>query len=183
MKKKFTIKDLIKIAEDLGWEVTKEDFGDNQTGYQIAKFSSAGQDFCPSLESGKEGEEKAETLIESLENYIEGYNPFEEAQLWVRNGHGHNGAPDDPMDVIKDMEECKHMMQELLSAWKEDKKQSFTIYRVIRIDGQFDTSKNDSVNNAVEAAVNKVINDALAHRHTIEDGIEITDVTDCGESI
>ena len=39
MKKKFTIKELIKIAENLGWEVTKEDFGDNQTGYQIAKYS------------------------------------------------------------------------------------------------------------------------------------------------
>ena len=183
MKKKFTIKDLIKIAEDLGWNMEKEDYGDERRGYCLSQYSSACQDFFFSIESGIQKHESAETLIQSLEDYIEGYSPFEEAQLWIKDGHGQNGAPDDPMDVIKDMEECKQMMQELLSAWKEDKKQSFTIYRIIRIDGQFDTSKNDSVDDAVEAAVNKVINDALAHRHTIEDGIEITDVTDCGESI
>lgn len=183
MKKKFTIKNLIKIAEDLGWKMEKEDYGDERRGYCLSQYSPAGQDFFFSIESGTQKHESAETLIQSLEDYIKGYNPFEEAQLWIKDGHGQNGAPDDPMDVIKDMEECKHMMQELLSAWKEDKKQSFTIYRIIRIDGQFDTSKNDNVDDAVEAAVNKVINDALAHRHTIEDGIEITDVTDCGESI
>ena len=68
-------------------------------------------------------------------------------------------------------------------AKQDNTKQMFTVYRIIRIDGQFDTSKNDSVDDAVTTAVDKVINDALAHRHTIEDGVEITDVTDCGESV
>lgn len=59
----------------------------------------------------------------------------------------------------------------------------FTIYRTIRIDGQYDDTRHEDVNGAVEEAVAKVLNDARSHTHTIEDGIEITDITDCGESI
>lgn len=62
-------------------------------------------------------------------------------------------------------------------------KQPFTIYRVIRIDGQFDTSKQDDADEAIELAIQKVISDALSHFHTIEDGVEVTDITDCGDSI
>ena len=62
-------------------------------------------------------------------------------------------------------------------------KESFTVYRTIRIDGQYDTDKKDSVDAAIETAVQKTIHDALSHSHTIEDGVEVTDITDCGDSI
>lgn len=62
-------------------------------------------------------------------------------------------------------------------------KQPFTIYRVIRIDGQFDTDRQEGAETAVERAVQKVIEDAMSHSHTIEDGVEVTDITDCGESV
>lgn len=62
-------------------------------------------------------------------------------------------------------------------------KQPFTIYRVIRIDGQFDTDRQEGAEAAVERAVQKVIEDAMSHSHTIEDGMEVTDITDCGESV
>lgn len=62
-------------------------------------------------------------------------------------------------------------------------KQAFTIYRTIRIDGQFDTGRHDGVDDAIEAAVSKVLSDAMAHSHTIEEGIEITDIIDCGAAI
>ena len=61
-------------------------------------------------------------------------------------------------------------------------KQPFTIYRIVRIDGQFDTEKHESVDEAITEATQKVINDALSHKQTIDNGIEITDIVDCGES-
>lgn len=61
-------------------------------------------------------------------------------------------------------------------------KQLFTIYRVIRIDGEFDTDKIDDAEQAVQAGIEKVISDAISHTHTVENGIQITDITDCGES-
>lgn len=60
-------------------------------------------------------------------------------------------------------------------------KQAFTIYRVIRIDGMYDTNKIDDASQAVQEAVTKVVADANAHNHTIENGIKITGITDCGE--
>lgn len=69
------------------------------------------------------------------------------------------------------------------TAHRKEEKRLFTVYRVIRIDGRFDTGKTDDVTEAVEAAVRKTIDDALSHRHTIENGIEITDITDCGEPV
>ena len=63
------------------------------------------------------------------------------------------------------------------------KKHLFTTFRIIRIDGEADLEKNPDLESAVESAVAKVIADANAHKHTIENGVSITDITDCGESI
>lgn len=61
-------------------------------------------------------------------------------------------------------------------------RQPITIYRVIRIDAQYDPNKLEQ-KEAIEHAVQKAVSDALAHKHTIENGIEVTDITDCGESV
>ena len=59
---------------------------------------------------------------------------------------------------------------------------AFSTYRIIRIDGNFDPNKVNDLDDIIERAVYKVLHDANAHRHTIEDGILITSITDCGES-
>lgn len=106
-----TIEQLIKIAEDNGWKVHID--GD----YTFEQYSDAGQDFFFTLNANT-----ADELIRELADYIEYYNPFEEAQLWIRDGHGVNGAPYDAEDVYNDMKDCKQMMQELLDAWNEEGK-------------------------------------------------------------
>lgn len=60
----------------------------------------------------------------------------------------------------------------------------FTTYITVRIDGQYDPGKID-VERAVETAVSHVIAEA---RSTAEfegghAGLEITDVTNCGEAV
>lgn len=60
----------------------------------------------------------------------------------------------------------------------------FTTYITVRIDGQYDPNMID-VENAVDAAVSRVIAEA---RSTAEyegghEGLEITDVTNCGEAV
>lgn len=64
-------------------------------------------------------------------------------------------------------------------------KQLFTIYRVIRIDGQFDTDKTESAEDAVAEAMTQVISEALsnAQYNGEVNGVQITDITDCGESV
>ena len=184
-----TIPKLIKIAEKQDWNVTKEDFCNDGEGYSFRKYSDAGQDFGFSIESKKDGKQSPETLLMNLEDYIENFEPASEALLWVdSDGHGINGAPHELEDVIADMKQCREMMRELLSAWKaamngkkETEKKTFTIYRTVRIDGEYDPSRT-SLEEALDTAVNKVINDARAHTHTIEEGVRICDIEDCGEN-
>ena len=61
-------------------------------------------------------------------------------------------------------------------------KPSFSCYRVIRIDGTYDPERMD-LEQARTAASEKVVSDALAHIHTVENGLQITDIADCGESL
>ena len=103
-----TIEELIQIAENNGWNVDID-----EKDYTFAQYSNAGQDFFFTLSANT-----ADELITELSDYIEGYNPFDEALLWIRDGHGVNGAPYDADDVFNDMKDCKRMMQELLDAWE-----------------------------------------------------------------
>lgn len=62
-------------------------------------------------------------------------------------------------------------------------KQTKTIYRVVRIDFEYDGDRFDE-EHAATAASNIAISNALAYEDERDDdnGIRITDLTDCGES-
>lgn len=177
MNKMKTIDNIISIAESLDWKVEKEASNNGKHELCFQKYSPAGQDFSFNV-SGTDGDD----IVNETMSYIDTYDPYEEAQLWIRDGHGQNGAPDDPEDVVADMEECKTMMQKLVEAWNGVEKKTAVIYRTIRIDYEYDPTRQ-SAEEAAEYATSKVVSDAIAHTHTIENGLRITDITDCGESI
>ena len=60
----------------------------------------------------------------------------------------------------------------------------FTTYITVRIDGQYNPSKID-VEDAVETAVSRVIAEAQSNAEFDGDneGLEITDVINCGEAV
>ena len=62
-------------------------------------------------------------------------------------------------------------------------KKLFTIYRTIRIDVEYDTEKLTDPNDAEAIAAQKVISDVQAHMHTIENGVQIVDIYDCGDPV
>ena len=111
-----TIEQLITIAEDNGWSVTKEDYTDNQQVYLLSKSSPCGQDFNCSLDTQNND---AQMLVDDLGRYVDNYDCSEEAYLWLdSSGHGKNGAPYEMCDVYDDMVACKEMMQGLLAEWR-----------------------------------------------------------------
>lgn len=110
-----TIETLLCFAETQGWAVTPP-LADEMGDIEFSKYSPIGQDFNFNLEK----KETASELIDELDGYIEAFDPIYEAHLWVGNdGHGRNGAPDDPRDIIADMEDCEEMMKNLLEGWRE----------------------------------------------------------------
>lgn len=60
----------------------------------------------------------------------------------------------------------------------------FTTYITVRIDGQYNPSKID-VEDAVETAVSRVIAEAQSNAEFDGDneGLEITDIINCGEAV
>lgn len=129
MKHTALIDAITKVAEDKGWSVNVEEGTrwNNKTRqveskgevleFTFAQYSDAGQDFSFMAEM-KDGD--VDTLIQSISEYYESYDPDEEASLWIGDdGHGKNGAPYRITDIVKDMEQCEEMVRDLLYAIEE----------------------------------------------------------------
>lgn len=104
---------IIEIAESQGFSVST-DIQENKVEFTFSQYTDYGQDFSFWV-TMKDND--INTLIEEVDNYYEGYDPDEEAILWVGpDGHGKNGAPYRLADVVKDMEQCEQMIKDLLDA-------------------------------------------------------------------
>lgn len=104
---------IIEIAESQGFSVNYETTG-STVEFTFSQYTDFGQDF--SFEATMK-EYNIYTLIEEVNDYYEGYDPDEQAMLWVGpDGHGKNGAPYRLTDVVKDMEQCEQMVNNLLDA-------------------------------------------------------------------
>ena len=104
---------IIEIAESQGFSVSTET-KDNKVEFTFSQYTDFGQDF--SFEATMEDND-INTLIEEVNDYYEGYDPDEETMLWVGpDGHGKNGAPYRLTDIVKDMEQCEQMINNLLEA-------------------------------------------------------------------
>lgn len=111
-----TIKDLSRTAETFGWTLTLDDNMPPTQTFLLSKTSPCGQDFNAYLMTTNYD---AETLCDSLRQYIDNFDVSYETYLWLdTSGHGMNGAPYDMRDLYDDMESCKEMMQELLAEWR-----------------------------------------------------------------
>lgn len=95
-------KKFIRIAEKLGWSVSKDKYT-----LELSQYTSYGQDFSFSIN-------RNDDYVKQVYDYYESYDPDEEALLWVDDsGHGKNGAPYRLKDIITDMEEVEAMLVEL----------------------------------------------------------------------
>lgn len=115
MKHQKLIDRITDIAEGDGWSVSVEKIKDREDliEFTFGKYSDFGQDFSFSADM-EDGD--IFTLIENVDLYYDNYDPDEEALLWVGpDGHGKNRAPYRLSDIIKDMEQCKDNVGNLLT--------------------------------------------------------------------
>lgn len=100
-----TNEQLMKIAEELGWNV---DIDEDEITF--TQYTARGQEFSFYVDKNK-------NIAEEVGNYHESYDPSEEAILWCdSSGHGKNGAPYHLKDIVADMEEAKEMVYSLFVA-------------------------------------------------------------------
>ena len=102
----------MKLSKKLINKIKEHDFSvyEDERGYDFGKYSSEGQDFSFYINKQDSLSEFANEVL----NYYNGYEPSEEAYLWLDDtGHGKNGAPYEMIDVYNDMVECKDFIYEL----------------------------------------------------------------------
>ena len=108
---------ITECAEANGWHVHTERYRDTDLWlFEFSQYTKAGQDFNFSAEMRYAD---PETLIKSVREYYENYDPDEEAYLWIGDdGHGKNGAPYRISDIVADMEAAESMVGTLLEAFE-----------------------------------------------------------------
>lgn len=113
-----TIDRITECAEAKGWSVhTSKNPKAEIWQFELSQSTKAGQDFNFSAEM-KDGD--PDSLIKSVREYYEGFDPDEEAYLWIgEDGHGRNGAPYHIRDIVADMEDAESMVLDLLAALEE----------------------------------------------------------------
>jgi len=109
---------ITECAEAKGWSVhTSKNPKAEIWQFEFSQSTKAGQDFNFSAEM-KDGD--PDSLIKSVSEYYEGFDPDEEAYLWIgEDGHGRNGAPYHIRDIVADMEDAESMVLDLLAALEE----------------------------------------------------------------
>lgn len=108
---------ITECAEANGWHVHTEKYRDTDLWlFEFSQYTKAGQDFNFSVEMRCAD---PDTLIKSVREYYENYDPDEEAYLWIGDdGHGKNGAPYRISDIVADMEDAESMVGTLLEAFE-----------------------------------------------------------------
>lgn len=115
-----TTKELIQritdIAEEKGWSVDVEDERQSNIRFEFQRYTKYGQGFH--FNAGMQGED-VDTLIDSVKEYYEGFDPDYEACLWIGDdGHGRNGAPYHIKDIVEDMEDADEKIYVLLQTFE-----------------------------------------------------------------
>lgn len=120
MKEETILERIERVAEENDWRVSHSQYYRNPQDLDVEfeKYTSAGQDFVVSATLRANN---PSTLIEDLRNRYVGFDPDEEASLWIGpDGHGLNGAPYHIKDIVEDMEKAEEMLGDLHSAMKRE---------------------------------------------------------------
>lgn len=108
------IRKVIDIAEEKGWSVSVDDKNLSNIHFEFQRFTKYGQDFNFNTDMQRKD---IDTLIDSIKEYYEDFDPDYEAYLWIGDdGHGRNGAPYHIKDIVADMEEAEEMIYDLWEA-------------------------------------------------------------------
>ena len=107
-----------EIIEDLGWTIHECSIGPkSERGWEIGKYSPAGEDFSFSVED--------ENFVEKVREYAADFDPDEHVGMWVTAKYQHGGEKSDipsVRELIEDADAINQMLHELAAALSDDSK-------------------------------------------------------------
>lgn len=166
MEKRF--EKIYEIAKRNGWQADCY-YVNNETElcFSFEKSSPAGQDFYISVSVPNEEDEDIfyDNVTDAIYEYWEGFDVSYETYIWLdETGHGKNGAPNDMMDVYKDMKACEDMIHDLWLVLEGKEKPTKTeeeqyVFEVFECDTWLSTSSmtHKATCNSLEEAVDLIM--------------------------
>lgn len=109
------LRKLFDKAEELDWTVRvyEETYHGERTYAELYKYSPAGEDFSMVIDFDKENQ--ADTFLEDLDRYLDGYDADEHAEMWLES-RGKGGCPSSLRELLDDAEAIEEMIRELRTA-------------------------------------------------------------------
>ena len=102
-----------EIIEGLYWTIHECQLCDGEKGYELEKYSPAGEDFIFTAEDSR--------LAESIREYAADFDPDEHAEMWVRARYeGKDQTIPSIRELIEDADAINLMLQELAAALSKD---------------------------------------------------------------
>lgn len=99
-------KKIRNIIENLGWRIVETSDG----GAEIFKNSPLGEDFFFYVSDRKD-------IVNEIVEYAENFDAEEHAEMWIEY-RGTKGVPNSIIDLIRDADDIKEMLEELARAVK-----------------------------------------------------------------
>lgn len=95
--------------EKLGWNIYEIDFCDGK-GWELEKYSPAGEDFIFQIEHNQ----TVEKAIENIKEYANNFDEDEHARFWATAGNV--GQPATLKELVQDAENIHNMLYELANS-------------------------------------------------------------------
>lgn len=110
---------ILKVAESLEFSVYfYERVNDDKIDIEFSGYTDIGQNI---VFSGTMNEDDPHSLVKSLYDGWQAYDPDEEASYWIGpDGHGKNGAPYRISNIVKDMKEAESQYEKLYEEMKKE---------------------------------------------------------------
>lgn len=97
-----------EIIEGLDWTIHDVTFSGNVPGYELQKYSPAGEDFIFSVE--------ADNLVDNVKAYAAGFDLDEHIAMWIEVRQNKVRAVPSPRELVEDAYAIDAMLKELAEA-------------------------------------------------------------------
>lgn len=98
------------IIEDQGWSIHECTFTEDKRGFELEKYSPAGEDFFFAVEA-----ETPEELVENIRVFYDSFDADEHAAMWIEH-RGEGGCPSSVRLLIDDADAIDNMLRDLAAA-------------------------------------------------------------------
>lgn len=99
------------VIEAHDWSITDCTFANDKPGYELRKYSPAGEDFSFAVE--------ADDIVNEVVRYSNTFDPDEHIEMWIEARHNGVAGISSTRELVEDADAIEVMLEELAIALKQ----------------------------------------------------------------